>query len=289
MRERQWKVSTPRPVPGRARQHLGAAKPRVWRSGFSRRRPRAKPARRLPLLLLVVAGGWWLWQREPALRKVALGWLSLVQHAGWWRASGFVLLGVGLVGVGVVTGLWWLWRGHRKKAQRCALARQQHLRTLQARDPLAFERLVGRLFAFEGYRVSYTAYSGDEGIDLWLEGTSRTGWLAPLHLLKALVGGSRARRIPVQCKRYGAEHAVGSPDLQKFSGALRGALAEEGIFVTTSRFTPAAQAWARKAGIRLIDGAALTRWQVRLRRRVAREAALTPTAESVPGKEEVNA
>jgi hypothetical protein len=129
------------------------------------------------------------------------------------------------------------------------------LQDLQAMDPIAFERYVGRLFELEGYRVEYTPRSGDGGVDLLLRRPGR-GRRAP--------GGAVAL---VQCKRYGVGHSVGSPELQQFSGAMRRALAYEGYFVTTSFFTPAAQEWARKEGIHLIDGLALLHWRTRLERR----------------------
>lgn len=137
------------------------------------------------------------------------------------------------------------------------------LQTLQALDPLAFEQYVGHLFELEGYRVEYTPHSGDGGVDLLLRRPGRSR--------RAHAGGLAL----VQCKRYGAAHSVGSPELQQFSGALRRAFAYEGYVVTTSFFTPAAQAWARNEGIHLIDGLALLQWQTRLERR-ARLGLLSP-------------
>lgn len=129
------------------------------------------------------------------------------------------------------------------------------LRELQEMDPVEFERYVGRLFELEGYQVEYTARSGDEGVDLRLRRACQ-GWR-----------GRGSGRALVQCKRYSQEHAVGSPELQQFSGVLCHELAYEGYFVTTSFFTPAAQAWARAEGIHLIDGLALLQWRNRLLRR----------------------
>jgi Restriction endonuclease len=129
------------------------------------------------------------------------------------------------------------------------------LQDLQKLDPVAFERYIAHLFELEGYRVETTPRSGDGGVDLLLR---RPG---------------RGRRVPgrgvalVQCKRYAAQHSVGSPELQQFSGAMRRAFAYEGYFVTTSFFTPAAQEWARDEGIHLIDGLALLHWHIRLERR----------------------
>ena len=62
--------------------------------------------------------------------------------------------------------------------------------------------------------------SGDEGLD----GVIRQDTLG-LH------------RIYVQAKRYAENRAVGRPEIQEFVGALQGAQADRGIFITTSRFT----------------------------------------------------
>jgi hypothetical protein len=139
------------------------------------------------------------------------------------------------------------------------------LQRLQTMDPLAFEQYIGRLFELEGYRVDYTPLSGDGGVDLLLRRSGRGRHAST---------GSVAL---VQCKRYGASHSVGAPELQQFSGALRRALAYEGYVVTTSFFTPAAQEWAEREGIHLIDGLALLQWRTRLERR-ARLGLLSSTA-----------
>ena len=66
-------------------------------------------------------------------------------------------------------------------------------------------------------------------------------------------------RIYVQAKRYAAERTVGRPDIQGFVGALHGAQADRGVFITTSRFSPDAYSYAEKVAARviLIDGATL--------------------------------
>lgn len=178
------------------------------------------------LVLLAVLGFWWETRHAPA-------WLHT--PAAWLYLGGMVLATGGLLAL-----RWW---GHTLRDQR-GQARDLRLADIAAVDPLAFEVLVGRLFEQEGYTVTVTKASGDNGIDLWLRKAGKPP-------------------IPVQCKRYRADK-VGSPDLQAFSGALRYADAAAGIFVTTSCFTPAAIAWAKQERIRLIDGPALAEWQLRL-------------------------
>ena len=57
-------------------------------------------------------------------------------------------------------------------------------------------------------------------------------------------------------KRFGADHAIGRPDIQGFAGALHGAQADRGVFITTSHFSQEAQDYVEKAAARiaLIDG-----------------------------------
>lgn len=61
--------------------------------------------------------------------------------------------------------------------------------------------------------------------------------------------------VYVQAKRY-TDKAVGRPDIQGFVGALQGAQASHGVFITTSRFTPDAKIFAERVNVRLvlIDG-----------------------------------
>src|ERR1700722_19721945 len=61
--------------------------------------------------------------------------------------------------------------------------------------------------------------------------------------------------VYAQAKRH-TDKVVGRPDIQGFVGALQGAQASRGIFITTSRFTPDARNFADRINVRLvlIDG-----------------------------------
>jgi restriction endonuclease Mrr len=61
--------------------------------------------------------------------------------------------------------------------------------------------------------------------------------------------------VYVQAKRYTDRH-VGRPDIQAFVGALHGAQASRGVFITTSRFSSEARDYADRVNARLvlIDG-----------------------------------
>ncbi len=203
-------------------------------------------------LLLALLLTWLIWR--------GLLWLQSHPLAGTALWASALALGL-LVACGLFYWTYCLpppglrWHHPRRADLARYYDRRGTLQALQAMDPLAFERYVGQLFEREGYRVEYTPRSGDGGVDLLLRRRKR-GWRSR--------GGEVAL---AQCKRYAANHPVGSPELQQFSGALRRALAYEGYVVTTGFFTPAAQEWARQEGIHLIDGLALLQWQCRLERR----------------------
>jgi restriction system protein len=110
-------------------------------------------------------------------------------------------------------------------------------------SPVFLEQLVLRLLVKMGYGGLETATEhlgapGDAGLD----------GLIRLDRLGLDV-------VYVQAKRYTDRH-VGRPDIQAFVGALHGAQASRGIFITTSRFSSDARDYAERVNARLvlIDG-----------------------------------
>jgi len=73
-------------------------------------------------------------------------------------------------------------------------------------------------------------------------------------------------RVYLQAKRY-ADATVGRPAVQAFAGALQGAGANRGVFITTSRFSADAREFADRlpARVVLIDGVELGRLLVKYR------------------------
>lgn len=123
---------------------------------------------------------------------------------------------------------------------------------LQQREPAFFERAVVKLLVAMGYggaegRATVTPVSGDGGIDGVID--------------RDALG---LDRVYIQAKRYGSENVVGSPDIQRFIGALSGK-ATTGVFITTGRYSPAAIDCAGSAHTRiiLIDGDRLTDLMIR--------------------------
>jgi len=107
--------------------------------------------------------------------------------------------------------------------------------------PYDFERFIKLVLERSGFvHVSVTRASGDGGIDVDAYVGDRNEFFAGTH-------------VQAQVKRW--RHAVGSPEINNFRGAL--STTAKGVFVTTSHFTRAAVAEARhesKPSIALVDG-----------------------------------
>ena len=72
--------------------------------------------------------------------------------------------------------------------------------------------------------------------------------------------------IYIQAKQWAQEQTVGTPELQKFVGALHGKTAQKGLFITTAKFSSGAVDFAKNlSGIKvvLIDGRALTKLMIK--------------------------
>ena len=114
------------------------------------------------------------------------------------------------------------------------------------REPEFFERLVIDLLKNMGYGVGdevHTPLSRDEGID----------GIISLDVLGL-------QKVYLQAKRYARDNAISRPALQAFVGAVSVRDTQMGVFITTSRFTEEAKAYAKRLNqpLVLIDGARLT-------------------------------
>ena len=98
-------------------------------------------------------------------------------------------------------------------------------------DPYKFELEVAVLFRSLGYEAQATKASGDGGVDVWAE--------------------RQNRRFVIQCKRY--RHPVAPGAIRELATVIQNFDADEGIFVTTSRFTEGCREEADRHGIQLID------------------------------------
>ena len=137
---------------------------------------------------------------------------------------------------------------HREFEQEIRRQVLEHLRRL---EPAAFERFSRKLLEAYGFRdVQVTRGGRDGGIDG--HGHLKVG-LARLN-------------VAFQCKRW-TSRPVGRPEINQFRGDIQGAH-EQGIFFTTARFTPEAEASSFKPGavpIVLIDGPAIVELMIEKR------------------------
>lgn len=125
------------------------------------------------------------------------------------------------------------------------------LEQIKACSPAFFEQLVVDVIVKMGYgglRADaglVTGRSGDGGID----GVIKEDKLG-------------LDNIYVQAKRW--ESTVGRPEIQKFVGALTGARAKKGLFITTSDFSAEAKSFVQSIEMRvvLIDGKMLAQLMV---------------------------
>lgn len=124
---------------------------------------------------------------------------------------------------------------------------------INQQPPDFLERVVLQLLVAMGYAGAmgnehHLGKSGDEGIDGVIDQDA-------LGL----------DRIYIQAKRYASGRTVGRPEIQSFVGALHGARAQRGVFITTSRFSAEARTYLNYAPQRivLLDGDELTRLMVK--------------------------
>lgn len=138
------------------------------------------------------------------------------------------------------------------------------LAILRELTPDAFERLCQRILRESGFtKVEVTGRSGDGGIDG--AGVLRVN-LISFH-------------VRFQCKRYAG--SVGPGEIRDFRGAMVGR-ADKGLFLTTGRFTRAADREAVRDGapaIDLIDGLALCELLRKLELGVSTELVTRPQPE----------
>jgi restriction system protein len=116
-------------------------------------------------------------------------------------------------------------------------------------DGRTFEKYLGSLFKYHGYKVVVTQASGDYGADLILE---RDG-----------------RKIVVQAKRYNKN--VGISAVQEIHAAVGFYKAKEAWVVTNSGFTEAAHRLARSNKVRLIGRNELIQLSLQMNKEVALE------------------
>lgn len=122
-------------------------------------------------------------------------------------------------------------------------ARPERLYSLQPRE---FEILLYRIFQSLGYESEVGPGVGDGGVDVRL-------------LQRGPLGDTLTY---VQAKRYSPKHPIRLDAVQALRGAVANDGASHGIFVTTSRYLPSAERFARASNgvLELRDSADVAQW-----------------------------
>lgn len=146
-----------------------------------------------------------------------------------------------LLGLAIRAKQRWLYRSQRTLEQ---------IRALSWAD---FEHLMAEAFRREGYAASLTESGADGGVDIRL---TKDGTL-----------------MLVQCKQW-RRRRVGVGPIRELVGIVAAEGASGGIFVCSGSYTPDAEAFAARAGMRLIDERSLAemlRLDSALEQRVSRD------------------
>jgi restriction system protein len=176
--------------------------------------------------------------RAMAIFTLFLALFACVLH--WlWKPLGaftpiavFVLWFLTAAGVlGVIKGL------VVQKARLKRLAETEEIEHLQQLTWQQFEQLVADAYRARGYKVEERGGTADGGIDLLMR--SPTG-----------------ERVAVQCKRW-KEWQVGAPRIREFAGAMAQERVEQGVFITSGKYTKPAKEAASKTNVQLVDGNSL--------------------------------
>lgn len=179
---------------------------------------------------------WVIADRRRRVVATAIFWL-IVLAVLIVAADRAVWLGV-VLGALLPVSIWVAWEG-------LTIPRNARLDYFLALTPREFEEVVAELVVPLGYTdVRVVGGAADLGVDV-------------------LCRDKQGRKVAIQCKRYQPSNDVSSPEVQKFIGSMVVHGADRGIIVTTSRFSAPARDLARDQGIRLIDGAELSRMLAR--------------------------
>ena len=100
-----------------------------------------------------------------------------------------------------------------------------------------FEAVCEAFFAQAGFQTRSQSHGADGGVDIWLHSRNKANAV-------------------VQCKHWQGQ-PVGVKEMREFLGVMASHQLKQGIYATTSTYTPDTQAFAKANGINAIDGAGL--------------------------------
>jgi restriction system protein len=166
-------------------------------------------------------------RKKKRLPIFTLFFIALAGYAGWYVSESMDGVVIGIILYFVLLLLFKMWL----KSLKTKKLRKSGIRDVDQMSGEDFERFLGELFKRRGFKVSYTATSGDYGADLILKDGQDI--------------------IAVQAKRYSS--SVGVKAVQEIIGAVKMYGATEAWVVTNSHFTRQAEKLADINDVYLID------------------------------------
>lgn len=166
-------------------------------------------------------------RNKKRLPVIPLFFIASAGAAGFYVTQTAEGIGIGIVAYFVLYIVFKIWLRSLKTRK----LRKSGIREVDKMTGEDFERFLGELFKRRGFKVSYTATSGDYGADLILKDGKDI--------------------IAVQAKRYSG--TVGVKAVQEIIGAVKMYEATEAWVVTNSHFTRQAEKLADINDVYLID------------------------------------
>lgn len=166
-------------------------------------------------------------EKRNSLRLFPLLVLIGVGSIGWYFTKTMKGILVAIVLYYLLKIVFKIWRKYRRYSR----LRKAGIKQIDKMSGEEFEQFLGVLFKKRGYKVTYTATSGDYGADLLLK--------------------DRDEIIAVQAKRYSG--SVGVKAIQEIIGSLKMYDATQAWVVTNSYFTKQAIKLAEMNDVYLID------------------------------------
>lgn len=214
--------------------------------GKSSRKPRSEPFLEKGLLMLVLAGAFWLASVMLTGNPIFAAVGTALRSVLWFPLA----IGLGLLGVHVILkkvlaakrpqpvapdkpGDAGSQGGQRVKAD------QWSSDVFAAIEWRRFEAVVEALFAQAGFETRSQSHGADGGVDIWLHSKNAEG---PVSV--------------VQCKHWQGK-PVTVKEMREFLGVMVSKGLKRGTYATTSRYTADALEFAKAHGINAQDGAGL--------------------------------
>ncbi len=144
-------------------------------------------------------------------------------------SSTIVFFAIGAVLIGLQYG----GKSWRRNLLRRKTGKAKNIEDLLELTPREFEDMVVELHQVFGHQAKRTGGTGDHGVDV-------------------VVQTKQGEKCVIQCKRW--RGSVGEPVIRDFYGVMHHEKADQGIVITTGKFTRPAREWAKGKPLALYDG-----------------------------------